>query len=317
MPRSTPKPPPCEQYGPDFQIMRPNWRPYCRKKTAKKSENKKPRTRKNQDKNQPRSRSKVVSSEGCRDQPQKIIENFKTLLNLDSNADRDDVCHSLELFTREGKKPTSSQIIRAGYAMGIRGCRDKKESEILSLIEKKIEGSLTPPFRRMIRLLKSGVKGKTSFHPHRFVNLINHIIRPEGFPETPPQPVSDEEFEEMVQIKKKQPQGEYLARDREALLEQCLTSRVCHCIKENFLVHKFRYEAMLTKPEGPNPYALCQSRTFNKRGIKGIGLRSGVCERRYEWFRRLHKVNGRRIPAFPKYVAPVKKTDKTLERGEK
>ena len=95
----------------------------------------------------------------------------------------------------------------------------------------------------------------------------------------------------MVQIKKKQPQGEYLARDREPLLEQCLTSRVCHCIKENFLVHKFRYEAMLTKPEGPNPYALCQSRTFNKRGIKELAPYDLVFrERRYEWFRRLHKV---------------------------
>ncbi len=296
-----PRPPPCEQYGTNFKLMRPKWRPYCREKIQSKTLKKE---------KQPRKKSRKSSSstvKKCQSESKNILNNFKTLLNLDVNASDSEICDSLKKATRKGVTPSEDQIRLAGYAMGIYG-KEKKSSEILQMIEKKIEKDLTPPFRRMIRLSQADNK----FTGEQLVMLVCHIVRPDGFPDKNPQPLSDKEFEELVKVKRNAAKGEYLARDKEALLEQSLVSKLCHCIKSQFLVHKFRYEALHKHPEGPNPYALCQSRTFNKRGLKGIGLRSGVCEKRFDWFRRLDKVTGKRIPAFPAYKPQPVKTDKKI-----
>ena len=288
-----PRPPPCNQYGSEYKLVRPNWRPYCRK-TLKKGTTK-------------RAKKTITKThtEKCSDQPPHIMENFKTLLNLDKNATAKDICRSLKKSIRTGKNPTESQVKQAGYALGIYD-KSKSLKEIMAHIEKKLDSELTPPFRKMIRLLRS----EGSFKGPQLVLLILHIIRPDGFPEKPPQPLSDKLFNEYVLEKQS---GKLMPRDKEALLAQCLTSQLCHCIKSQFLVHKFRYEALMKKPEGPNPYALCQSRTYNKRGIKGINIRSGVCEKRYDWFRRLEKVDGKRIPKFPMWKPSPVKTDKQIK----
>ena len=175
-----PRPPPCDQYGPEFKLIRPNWRPYCRKtkkKTTKRA--KKTISKKNIEK--------------CIDQPPHIMENFKTLLNLDKNATAKDICRSLKRSIRTGKNPTESQIRQAGYAIGIYD-KSKSPKEIMSHIEKTLDGDLTPPFRKMIRLLRS----EGEFKGPQLVLLILHIIRPDGFPEKPPQPLSDKLFEEYL-----------------------------------------------------------------------------------------------------------------------
>ena len=115
----------------------------------------------------------------------------------------------------------------AGYALGIYD-KSKSPKEIMSHIEKTLDGDLTPPFRKMIRLLRS----EGEFKGPQLVLLILHIIRPDGFPDKPPQPLSDKLFEEYLLEKQS---GKLLPRDKEALLAQCLTSQLCHCIKSQFL----------------------------------------------------------------------------------
>ena len=141
------------------------------------------------------------------------------------------------------------------------------------------------------------------------IGLVDKILQPDGFPDTAPTPLSDSLFTKYAEIKRGAKKGLYLARDQEALLEQSLVSKVCHCIKSRFLIHKFQYEGLLKKPTGPNPYALCQSHVFNKEGLKGMNLRNGLCEKRFDWMRKLKDVNQKKIPEFPPYK-PIYKNKK-------
>ena len=334
-----PYPPPCSKWGSDYTLVRPKWRPYCRKLKQKTKSNKKgrlslkPKTikkilllsnktpKKGSLKIKSRSLKNLVTNRGtekCETQSPEIIANFRKLANLDENLPKSQVCQKLKTYTLPSRVPTDKEIRRVAYSLSIQTKKkigdktgeDREIADILHDIEKNIMANLTPPLKKMIRLMKND-HGK--FTAYQLVSLVSRILRPDGFPDVAPQPLSEKVFQEYAQIKRGAKSGKYLARDQEALLEQCLVARVCHCIKDRFLLHKFQYEGLMKSPKGPNPYALCQSRVFNREGLKGIGLKNMICDRRYDWFRRLKNVHGKTIPKFPEY-RPVNRGKKITQK---
>ena len=70
-----------------------------------------------------------------------------------------------------------------------------------------------------------------------------------------------------------------LKADEQKRLEAALLTKVCKCVKDRYLRHKFRYEILGIYPEAIPPEALCQASIYNNRGLAGIDLKE--CNKRF------------------------------------
>ena len=231
------------------------------------------------------------------------LRNYQTLCCLGSNKSHREGWYKVDNIRSKlsdivdietNGLPERKVIRKVARAMNITG-RDLMVV-VDNICQKAINPEIsTPIIRSLIRNLSLDIKNNSN-DKYRLVQLLYQILHPKGFPD---RVVEDEqEYKRLIAKQKSERDGpSSMTADDIKRLEAMMSAKVCKCVKEQYLLHRFRYLVLGLSPEGIPPEAICQWSIFNQRGFKGFDLQS--CDKRFRWYRDLHKVSRASFPDFP------------------
>mgnify|MGYP001176230895 FL=1 len=234
------------------------------------------------------------------------LRNYQVLCNLGESKRRGGWLTVAEIkkgLIKYSNLPVDRPVIRkVAQAMDIKG-RDL--NGVVESIWRKTKGEGTPIIHRLMRQLR--ITNEKS-DGEKLVALLYQILYPESIRDR--SKIDQDEYKKLITLQKSERDGPVvLTADQNKRLEAMMASKVCKCVKEQHLRHRFRYLVLNISPEGVPPEAICQWSIFNQRGMKGFDLTG--CDKRFSWYRTLKKVKAKSYPAFPPQT--VKNSGKMLE----
>ena len=230
------------------------------------------------------------------------LRNYQTLCNLGWNAKHKEGWYPvpeirkqlLKLVDINRGEPERRVIRKVAGAMDITGRDLAKVVDEIWRRATSVEKS-TPMIRQLMRQL--GIRDNTQGRS-QVVWLLYQILYPEGFPEHAIESSQDAEYKRLIAKQRSERDGpSVMTADETKRLEAMMAAKVCKCVKERYLLYRFRYLVCGLSPEGIPPEAMCQWSIFNQRGMQGFDLHS--CDRRFRWYRDLKRVTKRSFPDFP------------------
>ena len=111
------------------------------------------------------------------------------------------------------------------------------------------------------------------------VNVLYSIFNPEHLFLKSPIPISEEEYQNLLERNKKRK----LRGRPKQLLEKCLYIKYCHCIKKIYYKNLFKKKILDKNP--PSEYAICMSSIYKKRNIKPPPKASYKCRETFNWYK--------------------------------
>lgn len=193
-----------------------------------------------------------------------IIDNYRTMMNFSEKDTKTRVKKKL-LSSLGDTSPADRETIRdVAKLFEIKG---RNIEQVASKVIMKIQNDATPPFQHLLKTLRdeTGV-----IHGHRIIKLLYKIVHPDNYSEKAIMKIDKKEYEELLAKKKTERDGPAtLKADKQKRLEAALLTKVCKCVKDQYLRHKFRYEILGIYPEAIPPEALCQASIYNHRGLEG------------------------------------------------
>jgi hypothetical protein len=110
-------------------------------------------------------------------------------------------------------------------------------------------------------------------------NSIYELFYPYNFKKKSPINISEKKYKDLIRQKK----TGTLSKSDSQLLNESLHIKLCHCIKKLYIKNLINKEFFNT-PIKYNPYAICTSSVYNKRGLKSPYRAVRDCKKKYNWY---------------------------------
>jgi len=113
------------------------------------------------------------------------------------------------------------------------------------------------------------------------VEILYSLFNPKNLPKKAPILISEKVYKELIQKEK----DNTISPSETIILDEALNIKYCFCIKKLYLKNIF-IENILEEETKYNPYAICMSSIYKKRGIKPPKKVSYSCSKKYKWSRK-------------------------------
>jgi hypothetical protein len=165
--------------------------------------------------------------------------------------------------------------------------REKIAVDVIRRLTESNNSQIRRVAREMYRHYTTSDKRRRARVVNRIHNFLIELREgPSSFPLSTPLQISSTRYRELINLRKR---GELREGSNDwNQLEEALLAKVCHCVQKQ--LRKDLTQALLSTNVGTvdakyNPFAICTSAVYNKRGftIPSPGIRQ--CKDKFEWYR--------------------------------
>ena len=166
----------------------------------------------------------------------------------------------------------------------------KSRERIAIDVIRRLTESNNPQIRRVATEMYQHYSSSDRRRRTRVINRIHDFLielreGPSTFPQSTPLSISSTKYRELINLRKR---GQLREGSNDwNQLEEALLAKVCHCVQKQ--LRKDLTQALLSTSVGSvdakyNPFAICTSAVYNKRGFKipSPGIRQ--CKDKFEWY---------------------------------